>query len=297
MASITPLLQHAFFTKETLCLPLFVGDAQHSMTAEQALTQVEELIHLGLRTIFVSPMSAIQDMHASQAYNLSSEHIRFIEIVKEKFPEVCVIVDVALAPFTPDNFEGIPRTTYAGNITYDEEASLDYITQIAYSLAKAGADMLIPRAPFDSTIPAIYELLRSHRMQTYLGGYCIYYTTYDSGDLYSTAMQAPSHTDPCMEQYNTVVYNTHAIIRRAQRLIHQGVSVLFVNPAVPFLDVIGQVAAATHFPIVAVDIPMHTATPYYNATHTSALHRLRSLHRAGATCVITPNTTTLLQNT
>lgn len=280
MASIAPLLQNTFFTKDALCLPLLVGDAQYSMTAEQALTQVKELIPSGLHTIFVSPTSTIKDIYASQAYNPSSEYIRFVQTVKQEFPELCVIVDVTLAPFTSNSFEGIPRTTYTGNVTYDEEVSLDYITQIAYILTDVGADVLVPRAPFDTTIPTIYDVLHSHKMHVYLGGYCMYYTTDDNEDLYNTAMQAPSHTDPCMEQYSTIMYNTHAIIRRAQRLIQQGVAVLFINPAVPFLDVIGQVVAVTHFPLIAVDIPTHTRVPHHITIDANALRRLYSLKTA-----------------
>src|SRR5690554_5978478 len=157
-AVIREMIQETHLTAANLIFPLFIVDGENQRTEvssmpgifrysiDNLLREIEHCLSLGLKSFDLFPNidESLKDPMATESYREGSLYLRAIEAVKSRFPEACVITDVAMDPYSSDGHDGIVKN---GEILNDE--TLEILGKMALAHARAGADIIAPSDMMD----------------------------------------------------------------------------------------------------------------------------------------------------
>ena len=155
-ATIRGLAQETFLQVEQLIYPLFLVDGENKrdpiaampgiyrFSIDEALREIEECLVVGIKTFILFPAveEGLKDPVASYSYDEDNFYLTAISIFKNRFPEICIITDVALDPYSSDGHDGLVKD---GQILNDE--TLPILAKMTVAQAAAGADIIGP-SPF-----------------------------------------------------------------------------------------------------------------------------------------------------
>lgn len=207
--------------------------------------------------------------------------------LKEALPELVVITDVALDPYSSDGHDGV---VIEGRI--DNDATLPILAEMAVVQARAGADIVAPSDMMDGRVQCIREALDAEGFtQVGICSYAVKYASAFYGPFRDALDSAPRGGDKKTYQMNPA--NVREALREAQLDAREGADWLMVKPGLPYLDVIRAVREATTLPVAAY----HVSGEYsmlkaaaergmldYNAC---LLESLLCMRRAGADIIFT----------
>src|SRR5690606_15881575 len=166
---IRNMVQEHHIKADNLIFPLFIIDGAGNHKTEVAsmpgiyrhsidslLFEIEGCLKLGLKSfdLFPNIEDSLKDKFATESYKKGNLYLRAIEEVKKRFPEACVITDVAMDPYSSDGHDGIVEN---GEILNDE--TLEVLGKMALAHAEAGADIIAPSDMMDGRIGYIRQLL------------------------------------------------------------------------------------------------------------------------------------------
>ena len=221
------------------------------MTADLAVREVEKAAKLGITAIATFPNIAndMRDQTGSnilQADNLINQATRMI---KAQVPEIGVITDVALDPFTSHGHDGILRD---GIIVNDETVA--QLAEAAVLQADAGADIIAPSDMMDGRIGAIREALDAHGHQDV--GIMSYATKFASSFYgpYREAIGTQGLLKGDKRTYYIDPGNTDEAVREAALDVEEGADMLMVKPGMPYLDIIWRLKEAFGMPTFAYQV-------------------------------------------
>lgn len=242
---------------------------------------------LGVPAVLLFGLPAKKDETGSEAANPKGTVQQAVRALKKALPDLVVITDVCLCAYTSHGHCGIVRQ---GEI--DNDATLEVLAQVALSHAEAGADMVAPSDMMDGRVGAIREALdeRGFEMVAILS-YAVKYASSFYGPFREAAESAPQFGD--RRGYQMDPANRREAMLEAALDVEEGADILMVKPALPYLDIISDLAAEFDQPIAAYQVSgeysMIKAAAQQGWLDEQAvlLESLTSIKRAGADLILT----------
>lgn len=220
-------------------------------TVDVLLKEVEECVSLGVKAIapFPSIAESKKDRTGSESFNPDGLVPTCVRAVKEKFPDVVVMTDVALDPFNIDGHDGIVADS--GEILNDE--TVEVLCKMAVCHARVGADFVCPSDMMDGRIEVIRKALDGeHLTNTSILAYSAKYASAFYGPFRDALDSAPKAGDK--KTYQMDPGNRVEAIREVALDIAEGADVVMVKPACYYLDVLREVADFSNVPIAAYQV-------------------------------------------
>jgi porphobilinogen synthase len=262
-AALRSLVQETRLHPSQFVAPLFVCEGhkcRQTITSmpgifrysvDLLVPEVMELYALGIRAIdlFCAISSDKKDARGSEALRADNLLQQSIRAVKAAIPEMCIMVDVALDPFTDHGHDGLVNTR--GEI--DNDATLFVLGQMAVLAAEAGADVIAPSDMMDGRVAYIRRAL-DQSGYTHVGilSYAAKYASAFYGPFREALNSAPKFGDKKTYQMNPA--NVREALIECALDEMEGADMLLIKPALAYLDIIAKVRAATHLPIGAYHV-------------------------------------------
>jgi porphobilinogen synthase len=279
-----------YFVKEGLNgkEPIEAMPGQFRWGGEGLLRELEEIQELGLQAILLFGLPSEKDERGSGASDPEGIVQETVRRIKRNFPELVVITDVCLCPYTSHGHCGILKEERE----IDNDASLALLEKTAVSHAEAGADLVAPSDMMDGRIRAIREELDRRGFQsTPILSYAAKYASAFYGPFREAADSAPLFGD--RKSYQLDPANRDEALREIQMDIEEGADLVMVKPALAYLDVIREARERFRFPLAAYNVSGEYAMVKAAAQagwldeKRAVFEILTSLRRAGAQTLLT----------
>jgi len=264
------------------------------------LAEAQELVDLGIPAIAIFPVTPMdkKSLMAEEAYNPESLAQRTVRALKAKFPQLGVITDVALDPFTIHGQDGILSESdqnKAGPEGYVlNEVTKDVLAKQALSHAQAGADIVAPSDMMDGRVAAIREILEENGfVNTKILAYSAKYASNYYGPFRDAVGSASNIKGGNKYSYQMDPANGNEALHEVAQDIHEGADMVMVKPGMPYLDVVRQVKDTFKVPTYAYQVSgeyaMHMAAIQngWLAEKPCIMEGLLAFKRAGADGVLT----------
>lgn len=293
------LASETLLRKEGLILPLFVvpGEGREEPVASMPGVSRRSLDILGrmageleVNAVLILGVPDPEEKNGGGSAALKENGIVPLAVkrLKRERPELTVITDVCLCPYTSHGHCGI----LSGSGEVDNDRTLEILARIAVIHAVAGADMVAPSAMMDGQVRAVREELDGTGFQdTAILSYAAKFSSAFYGPFREAAGSAPAFGD--RNGYQISPANRREALRDALMDEEEGADWLMVKPALPYLDVLAALRRVSRLPIAAYQVSGEYAMLKF-ASGASAisekeavLEAMMCIHRAGADAVIT----------
>jgi len=222
----------------------------YRMSLDHLKKEVQELWSMGLQTVllFVKVPDTLKDNKGTEALNPIGLMQRAIALIKETVPEMVVMTDVALDPYSSFGHDGIVEKGVIVNDT-----TVEVLAQMALSHAQAGADFVAPSDMMDGRILAIRTLLeQEHFHNTGILSYSAKYASGFYGPFRSALDSAPGFGDK--KTYQMDFHNRKEALLEAELDIEEGADIVMVKPGLAYLDIIRDLSNQVDVPIAAYQV-------------------------------------------
>lgn len=260
--SLRTLIRETSIQPSDFVLPLFVEEGRDSQTPissmpgvfrhsiDRAAQQAKQAFELGIPAIALFPAleDSKKDTLASESVNPQGLNQRAIQEIKERCPEITVITDVAMDPYSSDGHDGVVES---GKILNDK--TLPVLAEMALSQARAGADVVAPSDMMDGRVSAIRTLLDEEGFEEVgILAYSAKYASAFYGPFRDALDSAPKSGDK--KTYQMDPANSKEALREIELDIQEGADMVMVKPALAYLDIISQVKQASDVPVAAYNV-------------------------------------------
>lgn len=261
--AIRALIQETHLHPSQLIAPLFVLEGHgrqetiHSMphvyrySIDLLVKEVEELYHLGIRAVDLFPFIPLEkkDFQGNEAWRENNLIVQAVQALKKALPEMCVMVDVALDPYTTHGHDGIIDDS--GKILNDP--TLEALARMSLLAAEAGADVIAPSDMMDGRVAYIRRELDQQGFQDVnILSYAAKFASSFYGPFRDALQSAPKFGDKKAYQLNPA--NRREALLECLLDHSEGADMLLIKPALPYLDVIAEVKAAIPLPLGAYHV-------------------------------------------
>lgn len=261
--AIRSLVQETRLHPNHFVAPLFVLEGHDQQEAvgsmpgvsrlsiDLLLREAEELYALGVKAVdlFVVVPAEKKDRLGSEAIREGNLLERAIMALKRHLPEMCVMVDIALDPFTDHGHDGI--VNQAGEIVND--STLQMLGKMALLAAEAGADVVAPSDMMDGRVGYIRSVLDAQGFSDVsILAYAAKYASAFYGPFREALHSAPKFGNK--KTYQMDPANSREALLECALDELEGADMLLIKPALPYLDIVAKVRQATHLPIGAYHV-------------------------------------------
>jgi porphobilinogen synthase len=262
------------------------------LSIDQLLLEAQELTDLGVPAIAIFPVTPAdkKSLHAEEAYNDDGLVQRTVRALKEAFPELGVITDGALDPFTTHGQDGIIDDT--GYVIND--VTTEILVKQALSHANAGADVIAPSDMMDGRIAAIREALEADGfIHTRILAYSAKYASSYYGPFRDAIGSAGNLKGADKKNYQMDPANSDEAIREVALDLQEGADMVMVKPGMPYLDIVRRVKDEFGVPTFAYQVSgeyaMHKAAidNGWLSEEATIMESLLAFKRAGADGILT----------
>ena len=219
---------------------------------ESVLEEIEDLLENNINTIALFPVidSSKKDGVGKEALNQSNLICESIQKIKSKFPEMIIIADVALDPYTDHGHDGVLKDNYV-----DNDLTLDVLKSQSLILAESGADILAPSDMMDGRIGIIREALeRAGYKNTILLSYAAKYNSKFYGPFRDAVKSASNLGASSKSSYQMSPSNKDEAIHEVAIDINEGADIVMVKPGMPYLDIISLIKDTFKVPTFAYQV-------------------------------------------
>lgn len=286
---------------EDLIYPLFVmeGEGQreeipsmpgcYRYTLDLLLDEVKQADELRIGAIALFPLIAYnqKDNAGTESYNPEGLIPRAVRAIKQTVPDILVITDVALDPYSSEGHDGIVQD---GKILNDETVAV--LVKQALVQAASGADFVAPSDMMDGRVGAIRKALDAEGwINVGILAYSAKYASAYYGPFRDALDSAPKFGDK--KTYQMDAANSREAIKEVALDIAEGADIVMVKPALAYLDIICQIKQYTHLPVAAYNVSGEYAMIKAAAEQgwidekKVILETLTSMKRAGADLILT----------
>jgi porphobilinogen synthase len=300
--AIRAFAQETNLSVDNLIYPIFVYDGKgiknevkslpgnFRWSLDMLLPEIEQCLNLGINTYVIFPAVAenLKDKIASYSYADENFYLRLLRKLKETFPEICLMTDVAMDPYSSDGHDGYVNDK--GDIVND--ISLPILAKMAVAQAQAGADILGPSDMMDGRVGFIREALDiAGFTDVSIMSYTAKYASAFYGPFRDALDSAPKSGDKKTYQMNPA--NSREALIEASLDVQEGADFLMVKPALPYLDIIALLKQNFEQPIAAYNVSgecaMLTAACQNGWLNFEKAmpEMLMSIRRAGADVILT----------
>lgn len=299
--AIRAMVAETMITPADFIAPLFIVEGENikeeisSMenyfrySVDLTVKEVKELWSLGIISVllFVKCSDELKDNKGTEAINPDGLMQRSIKAIKDACPEMLIMTDVALDPYSSFGHDGIVEN---GEIVND--ATVDVLAQMSLSHAQAGADFIAPSDMMDGRILAIREILEQNGFsKTGIMSYSAKYASCFYGPFRDALDSAPGFGDK--KTYQMDYANRREAIKETLMDIEEGADIVMVKPAMAYLDIIREVKDAVDVPVSAYHVSGEYAMIKAAAKlgwlneEKAIVESLTSIKRAGADLIAT----------
>jgi porphobilinogen synthase len=300
-ASLRRMVQEHQLTVNDLIYPVFVTEGENQQeeipsmpeiyrySLDLLLKEIADAANLGINAIALFPLVATdkKDNQGTESYNPDGLVQRTLKAIKQEIPEITVITDVALDPFSTYGHDGIVKD---GKILNDETVAV--LVKQAVSQAEAGADMVAPSDMMDGRVGAIRKGLdAAGYFDVGILAYSAKYASAYYGPFRDALESAPQFGDKQTYQMNPA--NSREAIKEVAQDIAEGADIVMVKPALAYLDIICRIKEYTNLPVAAYNVSGEYAMIKAAAGQgwidekQVVLETLTSMKRAGADLILT----------
>ncbi len=260
--AIRAMVAETRLSTEQLIAPLFIVEGEgieeqipslpgyYRRSLDLTLKEAELLFSLGIRSVllFVKSKDEYKDNLGTEALNENGLMQRSIRAIKSAVPQLCVMTDVALDPYSSFGHDGIVK---GEEIVNDETVAV--LAKMAVSHAKAGADFVAPSDMMDGRIAAIRKALEEDQLHNIgIMAYSAKYASCFYGPFRDALDSAPGFGDKKTYQMNPA--NRLEAIREAKLDVAEGADIIMVKPALSYLDIIREVKNDVLVPVSAYHV-------------------------------------------
>lgn len=299
--AIRSLVAETNLTPNDFIVPLFIAEGQNEQTeiasmpnyfrrsVDLTVKEVKELWSMGIKSVllFVKAKDELKDNKGTEALNPNGLFQRSIKAIKDAVPEMLIMTDIALDPFSSFGHDGIVEN---GEIVND--ATVEVLAQMSVSHAQAGADFVAPSDMMDGRIAAIRQALEEANLtKTGIMAYSAKYASCFYGPFRDALDSAPGFGDK--KTYQMDYANRLEAVREAVMDVEEGADIVMVKPALSYLDIIREVKNAVDVPVSCYNISGEYAMIKAAAKmgwideDKAILETLTSMKRAGADMIAT----------
>jgi porphobilinogen synthase len=260
--AIRSMVRETILTPDDFIVPLFIDEGTNIKTEiasmpgyyrnslDVTVNEVKELRSMGLKSVllFVKSKDELKDNTGKEAWNKDGLMQRSIKAIKDAVPEMYVMTDVALDPYSSYGHDGIVKD---GQIVNDE--TVEALVKMSISHAEAGADMVAPSDMMDGRIGAIRKGLEENNfINTGIMSYSAKYASCFYGPFRDALDSAPGFGDK--KTYQMDYSNRIEAIKETLMDVEEGADIVMVKPALSYLDIIREVKNAVNVPVSAYNI-------------------------------------------
>mgnify|MGYP001440023588 FL=1 len=256
---------------------------------DSALLEIENILEAGVNSIAVFPVidADKKDSIGSEATKKDNFICSSIKKIKDRFPEIILISDVALDPYTDHGHDGI----ISDNRVMNDE-TIDILVNQALLLADAGADIIAPSDMMDGRIGFIRKALEKESFKdTILLSYAAKYNSKFYGPFRDAVDSASNLGNASKSSYQMDVRNKNEAIHEVAMDINEGADIVMVKPALAYLDIIHLVKETFKVPTFAYQVSGEFTMLKYAINqewldNDVMLESLLSIKRAGADAIL-----------
>jgi porphobilinogen synthase len=299
--AIRSLVAETTLTPSDFILPMFIDEGEnvefeipsmpgyYRRSIDGTIKEVKELWSMGIKSVllFVKAPDELKDNTGKEAWNPDGLMQRSIKAIKEAVPEMVVMTDVALDPYSIYGHDGIVEN---GEIVND--LTVEALVKMSLSHAKAGADFVAPSDMMDGRIFEIRKALEENNFtKTGIMAYSAKYASCFYGPFRDALDSAPGFGDK--KTYQMDYANRTEALKEALMDEEEGADIVMVKPAMAYLDIIREVKNSVHIPVSAYHVSGEYALIKAGAKmgwineEKAILESLTSIKRAGADLIAT----------
>jgi porphobilinogen synthase len=299
--AIRRLVRETELTVNDLIYPVFIMEGENQKVAipsmpdcyryslDLLLKEVVNAYNLGINAIALFPLIAEdkKDNFGTESYNPDGLVQRTVKAIKKEVPEIIIITDVALDPFSIYGHDGIVQD---GKILNDE--TVQVLVKMSLSQAAAGANFVAPSDMMDGRVGAIRRALdEAGYLDVGIIAYTAKYASAYYGPFRDALESAPKFGDK--KTYQMDGANSREALREASLDITEGADIIMVKPALAYLDIIRRLRDSSHLPVAAYNVSGEYAMIKAAAKQgwidekSLILETLISMKRAGADLILT----------
>ncbi len=294
------LIKDVYLTKEDLIYPIFVEEGENIKTEIASMPgifrfsidrideELQEIVQLGIKSILLFGIPKHKDECATSSYDDNGIVQQAIRHIKKNYSEILVIGDVCCCEYTSHGHCGV--LDEKGYVKNDE--TLEILSKIALSYAKAGVDIIAPSDMMDGRIEKINEILEKNGyFDVALMSYAVKYSSAYYGPFRDAADSAPKFGD--RKTYQMDFRNSVDALPEVAEDVRQGADMIIVKPALSYSDIMMKVKENFNVPIVAYNV-----SGEYSMVKAASkngwideekivMEQMYGFKRAGATAIIT----------
>ena len=260
--AIRSLVRETVLSPSDFVYPIFIVDGSEvkepidqlkglfRLSADCAAAEAKEAWSLGIRAVALFPAidESLKDTNASESVNSDGLVQRTVAEIKSTVPEMLVITDVAMDPYSSDGHDGLVSE---GEILNDP--TLEILANMAISQAEAGADFVAPSDMMDGRIGYIRRALDHHGLQnTGIISYAAKYCSALYGPFRSALQSEPKEGDK--QTYQMDPANVDEALREVKLDVEEGADIVMVKPAIFYLDAISKIRDIVDVPVAAYNV-------------------------------------------
>ena len=300
-ASIRAMVSETIVTPNDFIVPLFIIEGTNireeipsmpsyfRMSLDLTVKEVKELWSMGLKSVllFIKCKDELKDNKGTEALNPNGLMQRSIKAIKDACPDMVVMTDVALDPFSSYGHDGIVEGTEIVN-----DATVEVLAAMSVSHAQAGADFVAPSDMMDARILSIREALEENGFtKTGIMSYSAKYASCLYGPFRDALDSAPGFGDK--KTYQMDPSNRLEAIKETVMDVEEGADIVMVKPALAYLDIIREVKNAVSVPVSAYQVSGEYAMIKAAAANgwlneeKAVIETLTAIKRAGADLIAT----------
>lgn len=301
-AALRGLVRETALSPGHLILPLFACEGRGRREAIGAMPgcfrlsrdllvrEARAAARLGIPAVALFPAlpDRLKDKVATESLNPDGLLQQTVRALKDALPELCVITDVALDPYSSDGHDGYVNER--GEIENDRTVGI--LAQMAVAQAAAGADLVAPSDMMDGRVGAIRTALdEAGHEQVGILSYAAKYCSAFYGPFREALDSAPRGGDK--KTYQMDPANAREAVREVQLDVAEGADIVMVKPALPYLDIVRAVREAVPVPVAAYQVSGEYAMVKAAAAkgwldeRACMLESLTAIRRAGADMILT----------
>lgn len=298
------LMRENDLTVNDLIYPLFVMEGEQQRVAiasmpeqfrlsiDELIKEAEELVKLGIPAIALFPVvpPAKKSLDAQEAYHSEGLAQRAVRAVKSNFPQLGVITDVALDPFTTHGQDGLIDNT--GYVMNDE--TVEVLVKQALSHAQAGADIVAPSDMMDGRVSKIRQALEAAGFKnTQILAYSAKYASSFYGPFRDAVGSAGALGTSNKYSYQMDPANSDEALREVALDLQEGADIVMIKPGMPYLDIVQRIKTTFNAPLFVYQVSGEyamlkaAAQTGWLAEPAVMMESLLSIKRAGANGIFT----------
>lgn len=266
-ASIRNLVRETTLTPHDFVMPVFVMEGEGKMepipsmpgifrrSIDLTVKECCELFALGIPAVnlYMKVSEDLKDNTGKEAWNKDGLMQRTIKAIKDAVPEMIVMPDVALDPYSIYGHDGIIT-----NGAVDNDATNDALVKMSVSHAEAGADMVAPSDMMDGRVQAIREALEENGFKDVgIVSYAAKYASSFYGPFRSALDSAPKDSIDIPKDkktYQMDYHNSREAMNEVFKDIDEGADIIMIKPGMPYLDIVSKVREAIDIPIAVYNV-------------------------------------------